>query len=187
METPPRPTDQTPPAPEGDEAASGRAPANRLRRLDRLATLMDEQFQLPVVRYRVGLDSILGLIPAGGDWVAWVASAYIIWEGARLGAPPRLLAVMAGHTAVDLVGGYVPAVGDVFDAAYKCNRRNVDLLKSHFGLDPEGPIPTRLPDDHDGSEETSSPLVSYLVAAGFLVTLLAAASLPLVFVWWLLQ
>jgi hypothetical protein len=145
---------------------------------------MDEQFRLPVVRYRIGLDPVLGLLPGGGDWVAWVASGYVIWEGARLGAPPRILATMAGYSAIDLVVGYVPVFGDLFDATYKCNRRNVDLLKSHFGLDSDQDIPTRIPDNLPA--RATGRFWYYLIAAGLLTVLLATASLPVALLWWLL-
>jgi len=169
--------------PAADETEQRRRLAYRLRRLDRLADLMDGQFQLPVVRYRVGLDPILGLVPGGGDWVAWVASAYILWGAARIGAPTHLLVVMAGNVAVDLLGGYVPVAGDVFDVAFKCNRRNVDLLLEHFDFQrpDEGSrsLPGRLPDDASGRWRL------YLLAAALLVGLFVLALAPLALLWWL--
>ncbi|MFB6351302.1 MAG: DUF4112 domain-containing protein [Bradymonadaceae bacterium] len=156
---------------------------HRLRRLDRLADLMDGQFKLPVVRYRIGLDPILGLVPGGGDWVAWVAAAYILWGAARIGAPTHLLVVMAGNVAIDLMGGYVPVLGDVFDAAFKCNRRNVDLLLEHFEFEQpdEGSrsLPRRLPDSSTGRWRL------YLLAVALLVGLFLLALAPLALLWWL--
>jgi hypothetical protein len=39
---------------------------------------------------------------------------------------------MAGNVAMDTVFGSVPLVGDIFDAAFKSNRRNVALLRRHL-------------------------------------------------------
>ncbi len=60
-----------------------------------------------------------------------VISSYIIREAARAGAPPSVLARMALNVAVEGVVGLVPIAGDVFDAAWKANQRNVALLEAH--------------------------------------------------------
>lgn len=168
-----------------DEVADERRDlADALRRLDRLAKLMDGQFKLPVVRYRIGLDPILGLVPGGGDWVAWVAAAYILWGAARIGAPTYLVLRMAGNVATDLILGSVPLIGDIFDATFKCNRRNVDLLLDFYDFEPgEGggrSLPTRKPD------ETPARWRTYLLAVGLLTVLFALALAPFALLWWLL-
>jgi hypothetical protein len=61
-----------------------------------------------------------------------VLSSYVVREAARLGAPPALLARMAFNVAVEGVVGLVPFLGDVFDAAWKANQRNVALLEAHL-------------------------------------------------------
>jgi hypothetical protein len=33
--------------------------------------------------------------------------------------------------------GLVPAVGDVFDFAWRANKRNLDLLRAHLGVEEE--------------------------------------------------
>jgi hypothetical protein len=45
---------------------------------------------------------------------------------------------MLGNLALDFVVGVVPVVGDVFDAVWKANQRNVALLEDHYEttLDP---------------------------------------------------
>ncbi|MGK7958545.1 MAG: DUF4112 domain-containing protein [Crocosphaera sp.] len=41
----------------------------------------------------IGLDPILGLIPGGGDTIAGLLSAYIIWESARMGLNRTVLKI----------------------------------------------------------------------------------------------
>ena len=159
--------------------------AARLTRVEGLARLMDDQFELPLVRYRIGLDPLLGLLPGGGDWVAWVAGVYIIWEAARIGAPPRLLVKMSGHVVVDLLTGYVPVAGDLFDAAYKSNRKNVELLFDHFEYDPTDRGGT--PDLPVLGDDGPSRLKIWAVAIGLVVGLTILAAVPFVLLWWLLQ
>jgi hypothetical protein len=104
-----------------------------LRRLRSLAWLLDSAIQLPGTRFRFGLDAIVGLIPGLGDVIGVLLSSYIVREAARAGAPPSVLVRMAWNVLVEGVVGMVPLAGDVFDAAWKANQRNVALLEAHFG------------------------------------------------------
>ena len=102
------------------------------RRLARIAWLLDSSIPLPGVKFRIGLDAILGLVPGLGDLVGVLFSSYIVREAARLGAPPSLLARMVWNVAIEGIAGMVPFVGDVFDAAWKANQRNYALLEQHL-------------------------------------------------------
>jgi hypothetical protein len=160
--------------------------ARSLARLRRLAHLMDDRFQLPLVKTRIGLDPIIGLIPGGGDWATWVVSVYIFWEALRLGASSGLLWRMAANVTVDLVAGYVPAVGDLVDIAFKANKRNVDLLFETFGA-------RTLPDSgevvvpSEALARRHRGLRRWLVGAGLLLLLLGFAALPLLLLAWYLR
>jgi hypothetical protein len=102
------------------------------RRLARIAWLLDNSIPLPGVKFRIGLDAILGLIPGLGDVLGVILSSYIVREAARLGAPPSLLARMAWNVAIEGIVGMVPFLGDIFDAAWKANQRNYRLLEEHL-------------------------------------------------------
>jgi hypothetical protein len=102
------------------------------RRLGRLAWLLDSAIQIPGTRFRVGLDALVGLIPGFGDIAGVLLSSYIVREAARAGAPTSVLLHMAWNVAVEGVVGMIPFAGDVFDAVWKANQRNVALLEAHF-------------------------------------------------------
>ena len=103
----------------------------RLNRVRRLAWLLDRS--IPLGRnLRIGLDPLIGLLPGGGDAIGIVLALYIVWEGARLGLPARVVAQMLGNVALEGVVGTVPVLGDLFDAAWKANVRNVHLIERHF-------------------------------------------------------
>jgi hypothetical protein len=108
----------------------------RLKRLRRLATLMDAAIVIPGTRIRLGLDAAIGLIPGAGDAVSAAVSSYIVVQAAKLGVPAPVLARMVFNVAVDFVLGTVPAAGDVFDVLWRANLMNVDLLERHFGVAP---------------------------------------------------
>jgi branched-subunit amino acid ABC-type transport system permease component len=140
-----------------------RPPPDLLRRLGRLAWLLDSAFVLPGTRFRFGLDALIGLIPGLGDALGVVISSYIIREAARVGAPPSVLARMAFNVALEGIVGLVPIAGDVFDAAWKANQRNVALLEAH-SHDPKTTV-------------RSSRLVVTLVILGLVVFLVFVAFL----------
>jgi len=94
-------------------------PMARLVRLRRLAWLIDGAFKMPGTRFRFGLNSVIGLLPIGGDAVLGAISLYIIYEAARLGVPRHKLARMAANVGIEVLGGSVPILGDLFDMALK--------------------------------------------------------------------
>lgn len=121
--------------------------AREVEQLDRLARLLDSRFGVPGTRFSFGWDSIVGLIPGIGDTLALAPSAYLVWKAHQLGVPRSTLIRMAANTGIDFAVGTVPIVGDVFDAFYKANRRNVALLRRH--IDPDAP--------HDGVATAPRP------------------------------
>ncbi|MBV8915855.1 MAG: DUF4112 domain-containing protein [Acetobacteraceae bacterium] len=101
----------------------------RLARLRRLAWLLDAQFRLPGTKFRFGVNSLFGLSPVAGDVALGLISLYLIWEAKRLGAPKQLLGQMVANVVIEVAGGSVPILGDVFDMTFKANLRNLNLLE----------------------------------------------------------
>lgn len=105
----------------------------RLVRLRRLAWLIDGVFHLPGTKFRFGLNSIVGLVPVGGDAILGAISVYIIYEAHRLGVPRHKLAQMLGNVVLEVAGGSIPILGDLFDMALKANLRNLAIIEGHVG------------------------------------------------------
>ena len=97
--------------------------------LDRLGWLMDDLFRIPILGWRFGLDAIVGLIPAFGDTSTSLVSFYILVSAVRYRVPKITLLRMGVNIAIDYIVGSLPVVGDLFDAWWKSNRMNLDLLK----------------------------------------------------------
>ena len=105
----------------------------RLQRLDRLADLLDESIRIPGIGYRIGYDAIIGLIPGVGDVAGLVMGSYIVLQSARFRVPRSTLLRMIANVLLEAAIGAIPLIGDVFDATYKANLRNLRLL--HARLD----------------------------------------------------
>jgi Domain of unknown function (DUF4112) len=99
-------------------------------RLNWLAWLLDSSIPIPGTRFTIGVDALVGIIPVVGDFVGVLLSSYILKEAARLGAPKVVLARMASNVLIEGIVGIIPFAGDVFDAAWKANQRNVRLLNA---------------------------------------------------------
>lgn len=100
-------------------------------RLKRLAWFLDSSIRLPG-GFRIGAESIVGLIPGIGDTIGALVSSYIVFEAAKLGVSKSILFKMIGNVILETVVGIIPIVGDIFDMAYKANMRNVLLLETHI-------------------------------------------------------
>ena len=107
------------------ERASTHSGAGEIRRL---VWLLDEAIRLPG-GFRVGLDGIVGLIPGIGDALGLAGSGYIILRARRSGVPGPVIARMIGNVAIDFLIGVIPILGDLFDFAFKANRRNLALME----------------------------------------------------------
>ncbi len=121
-----------PPWPEHDIASAAADADYRrrvLRRLDRLANVLDTCIPVPFLRTRIGLDGLIGLVPGIGDAATGALSLYVVAEAWRLEVPMTTILRMLGNVGVDTVVGAIPLAGDLFDFAYKANRRNVELLR----------------------------------------------------------
>lgn len=109
-------------------------PTDPLVRARVIARLLDSAVRVPGTNMRFGIDPVLGLVPGLGDLAGALCSGYIVLLGARLGAPRMVIVRMLGNVAIDTMGGSLPLVGDLFDAGFKSNNRNVVLLERSLGL-----------------------------------------------------
>lgn len=100
-----------------------------LLKAQKLANLLDTAVKLPIIPIRIGLDSIVGLIPGAGDALMLLVSLRIVWLGKSLGMPSALVAQMVKNSAIDFGLGFVPIVGDIVDVFYKANQKNVRLME----------------------------------------------------------
>ena len=93
-------------------------------------------FASPAPSIRFGLDGIIGLVPGLGDVLAGLLSLVIPLAAWIRGVPYVTLVRMAVNLGIGVLVGTIPLFGDIFDIAWKANRRNYRLL-----LPPPGRAP----------------------------------------------
>jgi hypothetical protein len=111
---------------------SERSVSTLRRWAEHLVTLLDDRFRIPGTDVRFGLDPIIGILfPGVGDAVTGVGSVGLMTLALRRGVPRVILFRMILNIVVDVIAGALPIVGDIFDLAYKSNRRNLELIRQH--------------------------------------------------------
>jgi hypothetical protein len=130
-----------------------------IRAAETLAKWLDDRF----------LDPLLGFaLPGVGDVIGSVLGLYVVVVAWRRKLPLVTVARMLVNLGVDALVGAVPIAGDLFDVAWKANKRNVRLLRER----------------HEARRDTAG---DWLRVAGATLLLLAAVAAPVAAVWWIVH
>jgi hypothetical protein len=128
-----------------------------IRAAETLARWLDDRF----------LDPLLGFaLPGVGDVIGSALGLYVVVVAFRRKLPLVTVARMLVNLGVDALVGVVPVAGDLFDVAWKANRRNVRLLRER----------------HEARRNTVG---DWLRVAGALLLLVVAVAIPVAATWWL--
>jgi len=137
--------------------------------LRKWSVLLDSAFRVPGTGITFGLDPILGLIPGLGDLTSPLFAGLLLFHAVRMRIPRVVQLRMVINAAIDLLIGFVPIVGDLFDFGWKANVLNLALLERHA---------------RPGSGATRGDWIFVVSIVGFLAAL---AVIPLVVTAWLLS
>jgi hypothetical protein len=97
-----------------------------------IAYWMDNAFEIPVLKWRFGLDALTGLVPAAGDGLTLVLGLATVGLAIYYKLPWRVVLTMLANLLADFLIGLLPLVGDLADAKFKAHTRNVALLIAHY-------------------------------------------------------
>ena len=145
------------------------------RELEVLAQVMDNQFVIPVLGWRFGVNAIIDLVPGIGDIATSLIALYVLVSAVRYRVPKITLLRMGLNIAIYFVGGVVPWVGDVFEAWWKPNMRNLALLRSRATVSAEEAHKAR----------TSDWLFVGAIIVALLTMLLGSLALSAFIVWYI--
>jgi hypothetical protein len=108
--------------------AGERLPARRRDPVaEKIAWVMDGL--IPMGRWSIGLDGILGLVPGLGDIAGALIGMLIVLRAVQAGIPRVVIARMMTNIAIDTFVGSIPLLGDAFDFMYKSNAMNLRLYE----------------------------------------------------------
>jgi Domain of unknown function (DUF4112) len=96
--------------------------------LDILSHILDDFIKVPGTSIRFGLDGIMGVVPGIGDILGGIASCIIIIAAWMRGVSYVTVTRMVANVGIEVVVGSIPILGDMFDIAWRANRRNYALL-----------------------------------------------------------
>lgn len=111
-----------------------------VRRMEAMAKLLDNAFVIPGTKQRVGIDAIIGLIPGLGDVATTLLSSYVIWEARNLGVSRTAIWRMLSNLAIHATVGAIPIFGDLFDAFFRVNQRNMRIVRTQLERMPEATV-----------------------------------------------
>jgi hypothetical protein len=128
----------TPDQPLQGEVLFGPPPAlpqqHVLTLLDLTSFVMDRLVEVPGTKIRVGLNTLLLIVPVLGDAVSSAVSAAILAVGLSVFRVPRIIAArMMMNSFIDAAIGWIPVLGDLFNLWFKADTRNVRLLMEYAG------------------------------------------------------
>ena len=101
----------------------------KLLRLKLLSERLDNSIKIPGTNQKIGIDPIIGLIPILGDFIGVIFSTYIMYSGIKMGVSSKIVKKMATNLAIEFIIGSIPIIGDIFDALWKANKKNVELIE----------------------------------------------------------
>jgi hypothetical protein len=144
------------------------------RELEVLSQIMDNQFRIPVLDWRFGMNAIIDLIPQFGDVATTVVALYVLVSAVRYRVPKITLLRMGLNIAIYFVVGLIPFAGDLFGAWWKPNIRNINLLRRRATVSAAEARQGR----------TSDWLFVALIAGGLMAMLFGSVALTLFFFWY---
>jgi hypothetical protein len=104
-----------------------------LAEIETIAWLLDNSIPVPGFGgRRFGVDAIIGLVPFVGDLASAGIGLFVVWRASRFGLPRIVIVRMLMNSALDLVVGSIPVIGDAFDLWFKANTRNLGLMRRHL-------------------------------------------------------
>lgn len=166
------------PVPRGSSSRLARPTQVQVEReLEVLARLMDNQFVIPGLGWRFGLNAIIDLVPGIGDVATSLVAVYVLISAVRYRVPKITLLRMGLNIAIYFLGNLVPWIGDVFAAWWKPNIRNLKLLRSRATVSAE--------EAHEG--RASDWLFVGVIVAALLAMLFGSLALSALVIWYIFR
>jgi hypothetical protein len=143
------------------------------RELEVLSQIMDNQFRIPILGWRFGMNAIIDLIPQVGDVATTLVALYVLVSAVRYRVPKVTLLRMGMNIAIYFLVGLFPFIGDLFGAWWKPNIRNINLLRRRATVSAA-----------DAKQGRTSDWLFVALVVGALLALLFGSIAFMLFVFW---
>ncbi|MDX6385837.1 MAG: hypothetical protein QOK48_3410 [Blastocatellia bacterium] len=157
----------------GRDAVLRPTPVQIERELEVLSQIMDNQFRIPVLGWRFGMNAIIDLVPQVGDVATTLVALYVLISAVRYRVPKVTLLRMGLNIAIYFLVGLLPFIGDLFGAWWKPNIRNINLLRRRATVSAA-----------DAKQGRTSDWLFVALIAGSLVALLFGSIAFMLFLFW---
>lgn len=102
------------------------------RDLAKFANTMDSLVRIPFTKQGVGADTALSTIPFVGDVAGFVLTLYAFKKAREVGVPQHKLNGVVRLAIMDMLVGFVPIVGTLFDVFIRPSRKTLDIVHEHI-------------------------------------------------------
>ena len=98
------------------------------RDLAKFANTMDSLVRIPFTKQGLGADAALSTIPFAGDVAGFVLTLYAFKKAREVGVPQYKLKGVVRLAIMDMLVGFVPIVGTLFDVFIRPSRKTLDIV-----------------------------------------------------------
>ena len=102
------------------------------RDLAKFANTMDSLVRIPFTKQGVGADAALSTIPFAGDIAGFILTMYALKKAKEVGVPQHKLAGVIKLAMLDMLVGFVPIVGTLFDVFIRPSRKTLEIVHDHI-------------------------------------------------------
>ena len=102
------------------------------RDLAKFANTMDSLVRIPFTKQGVGADAALSTMPFAGDIAGFVLTLYAFKKAREVGVPQHKLKGVVKLAIMDMLVGFVPIVGTLFDVFIRPSRKTLEIVHDHI-------------------------------------------------------
>lgn len=151
---------------------------------------LENLIRIPGTNLGIGLDAVLGFVlPGVGDALTGAASLGVLFRALKRGVPKVILLRMLLNIGIDVVGGLIPGVGDVFDVFWRANVKNLELLEEYEAERPRA-APAGAARSASAAAEAIQPrkpsFGDHVIVFGAIALVCVSIAAPFVLIGWLI-
>lgn len=102
------------------------------RDLAKFANTMDSLVRIPFTKQGVGADAALSTLPFAGDIAGFILTLYAFKKAREVGVPQHKLKGVVKLAIMDMLVGFIPVLGTLFDIFIRPSRKTLEIVHDHI-------------------------------------------------------